>query len=375
MFKPFLLAFGSVLLATAFSYPQSSTRNSDPRPIKLETELVQVDAQVLDRKTGAAIHGLTREEFVLLEDGARQVITHFGQDTSSLSVVLLLDCAKQAAESRIEWVRRDALEALQMLRPEDEVALMAFGERTEVLQDFTKDRQALGERIGALTDDVTVTVGESWDINEAIYQAATQLAAASNPYARRLIIAVTWNGACREVFKGHTKEEATNQLLESGSVVCDLYASEHRDSTLTKVSMAPAIVLLPVVLIARRVDKSNPYLFWDPIGYYARQTGGRVALATSSVWPSRRSARELASEKAKFVQFIELVRTRYSLAYVSSNQKRDGTFRKIKLRISASAEKREGRMDISTTRRGYYARRGGVIHNVPPDRPPASAQP
>jgi len=73
---------------------------------------------------------------------------------------------------------------------------------------------------------------------------------------------------------------------------------------------------------------------------YADSTGGVVF----------KSGREAVEEK--LAALISLLRSRYGFGYVSSNQKRDGKFRKIQLKASPLVEKREGRLDI-VTRRGY----------------------
>src|SRR5215510_10839106 len=59
--------------------------------IRLNTDLVVIDAQALDRKTGRIINGLKAADFELYEDGVRQEITHFSQDGLTLSVILLMD--------------------------------------------------------------------------------------------------------------------------------------------------------------------------------------------------------------------------------------------------------------------------------------------
>jgi hypothetical protein len=59
----------------------------------------------------------------------------------------------------------------------------------------------------------------------------------------------------------------------------------------------------------------------------------------------------------KLAELIDRLRTRYTLGYVSSNTKRDGKFRKIKVIISPEVEKREGKLAI-LAKRGYYAQRG-----------------
>src|SRR5262245_33066173 len=48
--------------------------------VKVDTDLVKVDALVLDKNTARAVAGLNREDFRLYEDGTPQEITHFSTD-------------------------------------------------------------------------------------------------------------------------------------------------------------------------------------------------------------------------------------------------------------------------------------------------------
>src|SRR5436190_24097429 len=75
---------------------QPASENSNDRPasgpaevLKVDVDLVTVDALVLQKKTARIVGGLKQEDFAIYEDGAKQEITHFSQDTLPLSVLLL----------------------------------------------------------------------------------------------------------------------------------------------------------------------------------------------------------------------------------------------------------------------------------------------
>lgn len=55
-----------------------------------------------------------------------------------------------------------------------------------------------------------------------------------------------------------------------------------------------------------------------------------------------------------FKTLIEHLRTRYNLAFVSSNKKRDGTLRKLKIDLTPNAQKSNGKLVVKA-RRGYIA--------------------
>lgn len=90
--------------------------------IKICTELVVVDAHVL-RKTGEVVRDLTKDDFILFEDGVEQQITHFSQDRLPMSIVLLLDLSGSVIW---EVIQDRARRTFERLRPEDEIALMLF---------------------------------------------------------------------------------------------------------------------------------------------------------------------------------------------------------------------------------------------------------
>src|SRR5256714_9980596 len=59
--------------------------------VKVDVDLVTVDALVLQKNTARIVGGLKNEDFLLYEDGAKQEITHFSQDSLLLSVLFLID--------------------------------------------------------------------------------------------------------------------------------------------------------------------------------------------------------------------------------------------------------------------------------------------
>jgi len=59
--------------------------------VKVDVDLVTVDALVMQKKTARVVGGLKQGDFTLFEDDVKQEITHFGQDSLPLSVLLLID--------------------------------------------------------------------------------------------------------------------------------------------------------------------------------------------------------------------------------------------------------------------------------------------
>lgn len=298
---------------------QSLEQRTADEPLKLSTDLVVVDAQVLNKR-GAVVSGLSLGDFTLYEDGAKQQVTHFSQDKLPISIVLLLDVSGSVMPV-INRVRDQGLVALSQLKPDDEIALMVFGRWTELYQDFTKDRQLIANRTADI-QWIGPWIQEGTHIHEAVYQASHHLATASNPGSRRVIIIITDNISNQPVTSPHTQSEAMTGLLGSGVSLFGLVVGDFQGLA--------------------RDYQAKGWLLADSIGNYVRETGGISAQIDKD------------DAIAKLTALIERLRTRYSFAYTSRNQKRDGKFRRITLKASAEVERREGGISI-IARAGYYA--------------------
>lgn len=317
----------SVLISTGRPDQTAQQSQSDP-PVKLGVELVVMDVQVLQKQTGRAVGNLKKEDFVVYEDGIKQDATHFSQDRLPLSVVLLLDVSGSVRPFTTQ-IRDGALQAIQRLKPEDEVALAAFATSTRVVQSFTKDRRLIGDRIEDLYR--FANVGRATFLPEGVYQASVHLKKASNPGTRRVIIAITDNLSNQFRFAKHSGGDATRELYETGGVVCGLLIGGGFGKGASGV---------------QKVMRYSPitFLLSDPadVNTFADRTGGEVMRASSDEIETR------------LVELIEHLRIRYAIGYTSSNSKHDGKFRKVKVTVSPGVEAREGKLAV-LTRRGYYA--------------------
>ncbi|HKQ78595.1 MAG TPA: hypothetical protein VJ810_33160 [Blastocatellia bacterium] len=92
----------------------AQTQNQSARVIII-TDLVVVDAQVVNKKTRRVIGNLEHEDFELYEDGVKQEITHFNQQELPLSILLLFDVGS-SLKPIIERLQAGALQALQNLK-------------------------------------------------------------------------------------------------------------------------------------------------------------------------------------------------------------------------------------------------------------------
>ena len=343
--KPLALALLALPLALVFPpepAPAPQTRPRVVRPaggtaaargdeevIKTDVDLVVLDALVLQKKTGRVVGGLRREDFTLTEDGAPQQITHFSQNTLPLSVLLLVDrggCLDPFGEN----VRRAAAESVSRLKPSDEVAVMTYHDSAELVQEFTRDR-------GAVADALDRVPGHREDaghcLDAAFYEAARYMVRAGNPSGRRVIVVITAVTSSFDCPGGPSGSEAKREVYESGSVVCGLIprsAGQRMESGMMRTMTGiGGIFNLPSLRINDLAD----------------ETGGEVL-----------DDKPENLDRA-FDTLVEHLRTRYQMAFAPTNKRRDGTTRKLRLKISPSAEKAHGRLAVKT-RRSYVAPKG-----------------
>ena len=86
-----VLLFAGLLQLVLSSEAQEPQNAPDDEVIRVNVELVQVDVQVLQKKTGRPVGSLNKDDFQLYEDGVQQPIAELSQGQLPLSVVLLFD--------------------------------------------------------------------------------------------------------------------------------------------------------------------------------------------------------------------------------------------------------------------------------------------
>jgi VWFA-related protein len=333
-----------ILLSAALlqQFAQARQPNQDD-PIRLRGELVVLDAQVLHKKTALAVDNLVREDFIVYEDGVKQHISHFSRDKLPLSVVILFDVSGSVAANRNSAQRllKGAYEALNLLKPEDEVALMQFAEKATLIQSFTRDRDLVVNSLARM--DGRGQYGTH--VDEGILRAAKYMRSASNPDTRRVIIAVTDDvtvaiaNRAYTVPTTHEEGEALRELYESGSVVCALVY----DSRDNPVPPQERYHTTEPVLSDPSGNPGTPQIKLGVAKHFAETTGGISIKTSQEDIPTR------------LTEMIERLRQRYTIGYSPSNTARDTKFRKIKLSVTPDVERREGSVAV-ITRKGYYAK-------------------
>ena len=324
----------TVVLPAGIGGAQSAEPASETATIRVDAQLVLLDAMVEEKKNGHTLDTLSAKDFQLSEDGTPETITYFSRDQLPLSVLLLFDMT-ETVHAAMKPLAQAALEILGHLKREDEVAVMTFSSRTDLMQGFTTNRQLAAEAIKTASWMADV---EGTFLDEDMYEAVEQVRTAKQG-SRRVLVWLTdgtanqENAATRASIGQHapahlhSQTEALYSLLQSGAVV----------SVLLDRTAETNQAILSAGLNGTRVGDFEQY---------ARATGGPVLNTTSKDAPER------------LARLIDLIRARYTLGYRPSRVESANKFCKLSLRLSADALREHPELRkrdlVVLTKSGYY---------------------
>jgi Ca-activated chloride channel family protein len=271
-------------------------------------DLVALNVTVTD-PSNRYITDLGAEDFLVFEDSVRQEIGYFSRTSLSLSISLLLD-SSASMEDKMRTTQEAASGFVQSLRPQDQAQVIDFDSRVNVLAPFTSSKADLEKAIASTVP------GGSTSLYTAIYIALRELkkteARGVEDLRRRAVIVLS-------------DGEDTSSLVSFDEVLDLAKRSE------------TAIYAIGI----RSKDAT-----WTGKGYgqadfalrqLTTQTGGRV------FFPS--SVDELKTIYALISQELS---SQYLVGYTSTNQKRDGAWRRLNVRTTRAGA-------TARTRMGYYA--------------------
>ena len=334
--KPlFVLALASFLLA-AFSpsvQAQQSGRDIEEEQekpegrasIRVSVEQIKVDVTVQD-KDGNLIGGLSKEHFKIYEDKVEQEVTYFTPVEAPMTAILVTEYSSVIPwEWLYEAWNASYLFADQM-RPEDWVAAVAYDIRPQILVDFTQNKAQVFNALRRLN---TPAFRES-NLYDAIWDVLDRIQELDNKVA---IV-----------------------LISSG---LDTFSKKNLDETLAKVRKSNAVIY-PISLggnTRARYDQNfststrmDLYQADAVLKAFAKYTGG------TAFFP-----RFVQAHQGIFQTISLLLRNQYSLGYVSTNTKKDGKLRKIKVEVMADVDG-DGKPDKKLKvrhREGYEVEKAG----------------
>lgn len=257
------------------------------------------------------ISGLSRDQFVVYEDGVPQDVQFFEVSAVPLDLVLLLDTSS-SMRPVMPTVHRAAIEFMKVLRPGDRGAVVGFNERMRVMQDLTADTEALAAAI-----DATEANG-STALNTALYVSlkAFGRGAISSGEVRRQAFAVLSDG------EDTVSTVPFEQVIELSR------------------QMGVSIYTISLQAPSRKPKPSGASIYDSPAAYalnqLARETGAQ-AYFPSGVHELKSVYHSIAAELA----------AQYSIGYLPVDDRADGRFRQVQVSIPGNPQLR------SRTRAGY----------------------
>ncbi|HEU0185916.1 MAG TPA: VWA domain-containing protein [Blastocatellia bacterium] len=284
---------------------QDPQKKSEPSEavISMETNLIVVNVTVTDALENY-VAGLKIEDFKILEDLAPQRILDLTIDEAPFAAAILLD-GSGSMGAKLSLARAACGNFLSELRDGDMAAVYSFGGfKVKKLQDFSESREAPD----ALWD---MNARDDTPLYDAIVQAAEALA--QRPERRRAIIVVS-DGA--DTRSKASLDQATRKTMEANALI---YAVDMSDRAVFK---------------SERKDNGA-----EVMKMLAAKTGGRFIATPGG-----------AQLRDAFAGTVEELRRQYTLTYESTNEKLDGKWRAIEVRL--------GRPGLNVrARQGYYARK------------------
>jgi VWFA-related protein len=312
---PHLLLVAIIVSLTGICSPSSAQEKEPTDVIKVNTDLVVFDAQVIDKKTKRVIGDLTKDDFEVTEDGVRQPISYFSRDELPLSILLLLDVSG-SVRPILHQIRDGALNALQRLKPDDQVAVMAFANTSRLAQNFTRDRGLAARKIEEAT--ATDALGSGTFLGPALESAAIHMQEAPTQTSRRVLIVITDNIAFAS---SKEQKEILEEFFDSGTVVYGL-------------------------IVKAVIGKVFNVMFlgqFKGVNEFVEQTGGEMMGADKK------------EVDTKLGVVIDRLRARYAIGFRPTNTADDEKFRPIEIKVSAAKKSKE--KPVVLAKRGYYLRR------------------
>ena len=308
----------------------------------VNTDLVTMWAQVINRNTSLPSKGLVIEDFLISEAGKPQQLV-LVREEQPLSVVLLIKGYAHTWPAE-KWYRR-LPQTLRTLGDDIEIAVMLYDSTTTLLQPLTKDLNILNDKLknkGAfhyfLGRHLPERIAEAPPdkivlsrVGDATYKAAEYLEKTASPTHRKIIIFISDRSFWMDETTMHTGAEVEAYLEQTDTTV---YALLHGD----KVRVHDHDLLFK---LAYR-DSIKRSLRGGTIEGFIKATGGS---AITGQW-------EDCDEM--FIKLARQIRSSYTIGYYPENTNFDGKFRRIKLELSKSGKAKFGNVDIKT-REGYHA--------------------
>jgi VWFA-related protein len=262
--------------------------------LRIDVPIVNIDASVILDKTHQFVPGLKANNFLILEDGVPQTITSVRTTQTPITAVMLLEFAANSYYL-INDMRNASYYFFRSLRPDDYIAVITYDLRTHILTDFTNNKDLIAQSLQSLM----IPGFSDTDMFDALYETLDRT---SRIEGRKYII-----------------------LIGSGR---DTFSKLTLDKILAKVKSTPNVTIFTIgtgAMLNEMRGGGGPreldYLqAQNQMQTFARMTGG---LSFAPIFQG-----ELPDI---FSQINQSIRNEYILTYRPTNNKNDGTYRKVKV--------------------------------------------
>jgi Ca-activated chloride channel family protein len=301
--------------------------------IKVDTELVNLNVRVVDRNN-RPINNLAKADFRVFEDGNPQSIEFFSKSEVPTNYTLVIDNSG-SLRSQIEQVIEASKILVSTNKPEDETSVIRFvsSDKIEILQDFTASKTDINDAL----DNLYIEGGET-AIIDAVYLAASEVSkyekSTSQADRKRRALILVSDGEDRNSF--YNQQQLFDLLRESDVQIYVVGFVRDLSSEKGFITKSP---------------QSKAKAFLEKL---ASETGGK-AYFPASVSELNGIARDIASE----------LRTQYSIGYLPTNDRQDGTYRNIKVTVSDGPNK-EKRIAITKSGRTAEGGKAPTLQSVNP---------
>jgi Ca-activated chloride channel family protein len=294
------------------TYEASVTTQEIRIDYRAEVSVVNVFATVRDY-AGSYVGGLEVEKFRLFEDGVEQRLTHFAYENLPLHVAFVLDVSLTMRGERLATAREAAERFAQSLDfSRDQAMVVTFAGKPREIMPLSDSKDAILAAVRSAKEEPGGT---------ALYDGLLLAVNALRPIDGRKAVILLTDGRDEsgDGFRPgsfHTFEESLQQAHQSDVIVYTIGLGKN---------------------IAQQLDFHGVRTVGELLSRMAAETGGTSYLATRP--------RQL---RRAYDTVATALRHQYNLGYSSTNSRRDGTWREI--RVLSTLEDAQ-----VTARKGYYA--------------------
>jgi Ca-activated chloride channel homolog len=287
-----------------------------------EVDLVPLNVIVTDNHD-QFVTGLTQKNFTVFEDGVQQDVSYFAATNVPLDLAILLD-ASASMSDKIATVQEAAVGFASHLRSGDRVTVVGVKDSARVLHELD------GDVAGACESIRRTTASGGTALYNGLYTTIRQMQkvhAADGDQIRRQAIAVLTDG------------DDTTSILTFEDVLALAKQAGIAIYTITLKSPYPT-----ALLTALRGNSEGDFAMKS----FAYETGARAFFPT-----------DISQLAGVYGSITKELASQYALAYTSKNPKRDGSFRRIAVRVDEPNMR-------ARTRSGYQVPKTQVSLNRQP---------